>query len=97
MHQKSFATTTCNHMHVLVATPRLKALLKFLTFASESDSCASELDAPHGPHRLEACLALCVGPQWPELANPSMLGVVVSMCGHCAMHLVAHCQVVLVC
>ena len=23
----------------------------------------------HGPHGLEACLALCVGPQWPELAN----------------------------
>ena len=23
----------------------------------------------HGPHGLEACLALHVGPQWPELAN----------------------------
>ena len=46
-----------------------KALLKFSTFASESDSCASELDGPHGPHGLEACLALHVGPQWPELAN----------------------------
>ena len=67
-----------------------KALLKFSTFASE-------LDSPHGPHGLEACLALHVGPQWPELANTCMLGVVVSMCGHCAMHLVAHCQLVLAC
>ena len=24
---------------------------------------------PHGPHGLEACLAICVGPQWPGLAN----------------------------
>ena len=46
-----------------------KALLKFSTFASESDSCASKSDDRHGPHGLEACLALCVGPQWPELAN----------------------------
>ena len=46
-----------------------KALLKFSTFASESAGCASELAASHGPHGLEACLALCVGPQWPELAN----------------------------
>ena len=46
-----------------------KALLKFSTFDSESDSCASESDGRHGPHGLEACLALCVGPQWPELAN----------------------------
>ena len=44
-------------------------LLKFSTFASESGSCASELGGHCGPHGLEACLALCVGPQWPELAN----------------------------
>ena len=46
--------------------------LKFSTFASESASCASESAGHHGPHgsvRGEACLALCVGPQWPELAN----------------------------
>ena len=46
-----------------------KALLKFSTFDSESGSCGSELGGPHGPHGLEACLALHVGPQWPELAN----------------------------
>ena len=46
-----------------------KALLKFSTFASESGGCASELGGLHGPHGLEACLALHVGPQWPELAN----------------------------
>ena len=67
-----------------------KALLKFSTFASESDSCASELDSPHGPHGLEACLALHVGPQWPGLANTCLDGAVASMCEHCAMHLAAH-------
>ena len=47
-----------------------KALLKFSTFDSESASCAClKISRLHGPHGLEACLALCVGPQWPELAN----------------------------
>ena len=36
---------------------------------------------------------------WPPVARVGkhMLGAVVSMCGHCAMHLVAHCQHVLAC
>ena len=60
----------CNHMQPhMLASGHPKALLKFSTFASESGSCASELGGHCGPHGLEACLALCVGPQWPELAN----------------------------
>ena len=46
-----------------------KALLKFLTFDSNPGGCASNLGGLHGPHGLEACLALHVGPQWPGLAN----------------------------
>ena len=36
---------------------------------------------------------------WAPMAGVGkhMLVVVVSMCGHCAMHLVAHWQLVLVC
>ena len=34
-----------------------------------SDCFAQDQTGHHGPHGLEACLALHVGPQWPELAN----------------------------
>ena len=46
-----------------------KALLKFSIFAPDCGGCASDCGGRHGPHGLEACLALHVGPQWPELAN----------------------------
>ena len=60
----------CNHMQPhACASGHPKALLKFSTFDSESDSCDSESDGHCGPHGLGACLALCVGPQWPGLAN----------------------------
>ena len=90
----------CNHMQPhMLASGHPKALLNFSTFDSESDSCDSESDGHCGPHGLGACLALCVGPQWPELAKTGkhMLGVVAGTCGHLAMHLVAHCQLVLAC
>ena len=60
----------CNYMQPhACAGGHPNTLLKFSTFASESGSCASELGGHCGPHGLGACLALCVGPQWPELAN----------------------------
>ena len=90
----------CNHMQPhACASGHPKALLKFSTFDSESASCASESAGLHGPHGLEACLAICVGPRWPELAKTGkhMLGVAAGTCGRLAMHLVAHCQLVLAC
>ena len=89
----------CNYMQPhACAGGHPNTLLKFSTFASESASCASESAGHHGPHGLEACLALrplC----WPPVAGVGkhMLGAVASMCGHCAMHLVAPCDPVLVC
>ena len=38
-------------------------------FASKTGGCASETGGLHGPHGLEACLALHIGPQWSGLAN----------------------------
>ena len=38
-------------------------------FCTGSDCFAQDQIGHHGPHVVEACLALCVGPQWPELAN----------------------------
>ena len=43
--------------------------MKFPTFEPEPGSCGPESGGHCGPHGLQACLALCVGPQWPELAN----------------------------
>ena len=63
MHPKSFATTTCNHMHVPVATPRAKALLKFLTFDSDPDRALQILTASMGPMGLRHV--------WPFVLAPS--------------------------
>ena len=48
-----------------------KALLKFLIFGPNPDRTPRIPAAAMGPMGLhhEACLAICVGPQWPELAN----------------------------
>ena len=76
-----------------------KALLKFSTFDSESASCASKLAASMGPMGLRHVWPFMLAPSHGPVAGVGkhMLGVVVSMCGHCAMHLVAHWQLVLVC
>ena len=46
-----------------------KALLKFSIFAQDQIALHRIRLATMGPNGLGACLALHVGPQWPELAN----------------------------